>query len=456
MTPGSKTTHRARMLAVVFFASLLAGACEPTDPSTLEEIPADVRASIDTAVERGHRVGVVVGLVNPQGRHFHASGVLAAGGDTPMTPGTKVGIGSLTKLFTAELLADAVIAGRLTLDTPVASLLPVHDSADTRLWQLATHRAGLPRQLPAAALEADDVQRLYASLSAKRELPAEPAYSNVGYSLLGQAIAASAETSLPFLVESRIADPMQLTATSYAPDRAQIAMPHHGRTTITPSTIPKIAYGSGGLYSTAADLLTFVQWHLYPETPDQRARVGLLTGNGLPGGAGSLGWKRHREGDIEVFHHGGDGNGYQAFVGFRPANGTGVVLLTNSSADDALQQVALHLLVPDVPLPDFDHSPAMLLTAAQLAPYEGRYQIVDDGNFIELFATDDGLAYVERDGDGNTVRESRLFAVAPDTFELREIPVTIAFDGPGSATLTAGEQAFKMQRIAQAQSRRDQ
>lgn len=442
-----RPTHRARMLAAMLFAGVLAAGCEPTDPATLEEIPPDVRASVNAAVDRGHRVGVVVGLVNPKGRHFHASGVLAAGSDTPIGPETQVGIGSLTKLFTAELLADAVVRGELKLDTPLATLLPAKDPADTRLWQLATHRAALPRQIPAAALEADDARPLYASLESAREVPAEPAYSNVGYALLGQALAASAGSSLPALVENRITVPMQLAATGYAADPDAVAAPHHGRTAITPATVPQIAQGSGGLYSSAADLLTFLQRHLAPDGPDQRARLTLLTGDGLPGNAEALGWKRHRDGDIDVFHHGGDGNGYQAFIGFRPANGTGVVLVTNSSADDALQQIALHLLDPEVPLPDFDHSPSVLLTAAQLAPYEGRYQITGDGNTIELAANEDGLRYVERDGDGVTVRESRLFALAANEFELREIPVKIVFDETGVATLIAGDQTYTLRRL---------
>lgn len=446
MTLHVRPARPSTFLPALAFAAVLAAGCAHPDPARYEAIPDDVRESVDAAVDRGHRVGVVVGLVNPQGRHFHASGTTEAEGDVPMTPSTVMGIGSLTKLFTARLLTDAIADGQVTLDTPVASLLPVDDSADTRLLHLATHRADLPRSLPAEALQQDDPALLFAILADPRSVPAEPAYSNVGYAVLGQTLAAAAGAPLPELVERRITTPMQLPSTGYDPAPADRATPHQGRTPVAPPTVPAFARGAGGLYSSAEDLLTFVEQHLAPAGDEQDARLALLTGSGVPGGE-PLGWKRHREDGLEVFHHGGDGNGYQAFMAFRPSNGTGVVLLTNSSADDALQQVAHHLLDPGVPLPDFDGAPALLLTPQQLAPYAGRYRILGDANTVELTVADDGLHYIERDGEGELVRESRLFALSPDRFELREIPVTVAFEGPDRATLKAGEQVFVMERM---------
>jgi len=100
-----------------------------------------------------------------------------------------------------------------------------------------------------------------------------------------------------------------------------------------------------------------------------------------------------------------------------------------------------------VPLPDFDAAPSLLLTPQQLAPYAGRYRILGDANTVELTVADDGLHYIERDGEGELVRESRLFALSPDRFELREIPVTLEFEGPDRATLKAGDQVFVMERM---------
>jgi D-alanyl-D-alanine-carboxypeptidase/D-alanyl-D-alanine-endopeptidase len=59
-------------------------------------------------------------------------------------------IGSLTKTFTATALARAVLAGRVTLDTPVAQLLPSfkipsRGGKEITLGELATQHSGLPR-----------------------------------------------------------------------------------------------------------------------------------------------------------------------------------------------------------------------------------------------------------------------------------------------------------------------
>jgi serine-type D-Ala-D-Ala carboxypeptidase/endopeptidase len=59
-------------------------------------------------------------------------------------------IGSITKIFTATLLAEAVLAGRVTLDTPLAQLLPDFNipsrgGREITLGELAMQRSGLPR-----------------------------------------------------------------------------------------------------------------------------------------------------------------------------------------------------------------------------------------------------------------------------------------------------------------------
>ncbi len=59
-------------------------------------------------------------------------------------------IGSVTKTFTATLLAQAVLSGRVRLDTPVAKILPnfkipSRDGKEITLGELGTQHSGLPR-----------------------------------------------------------------------------------------------------------------------------------------------------------------------------------------------------------------------------------------------------------------------------------------------------------------------
>src|SRR5262245_19580095 len=124
-------------------------------------------------------------------------------------------IGSITKTFTATLLARALLSGRVTLDTPVAQLLPdftipSRGGKEITLGEIGTQHSGLPR-LPSNLLPADwtnpyadyDAAKLKTFLEAY-QLPRDPGvsyeYSNLGFGLLGYALAQSERTTYAALV----------------------------------------------------------------------------------------------------------------------------------------------------------------------------------------------------------------------------------------------------------------
>ena len=102
----------------------------------------------------------------------------SAGDGQPLGEDARFEIGSITKTFTALLLADAVVRRRFALDDPVESALPpglkLRDAADAPIrWvDLATHRSGLPR-LP-SNLAPQDLRDPYAGLR-RGAAPALPA-----------------------------------------------------------------------------------------------------------------------------------------------------------------------------------------------------------------------------------------------------------------------------------------
>jgi CubicO group peptidase (beta-lactamase class C family) len=73
---------------------------------------------------------------------------------------TQYEIGSLTKTFTASLLADAIRRGEVSADMKVGALLPLGDApvAGVTLAELASHRSGLSALRP-RPLGADDALR---------------------------------------------------------------------------------------------------------------------------------------------------------------------------------------------------------------------------------------------------------------------------------------------------------
>jgi CubicO group peptidase (beta-lactamase class C family) len=121
-------------------------------------------------------------------------------------------IGSISKTFTATLLASLVADGVVAYDEPVARHLPVKPPVKGRqitFEDLATHHSGLPR-LPGGMLASaftrerhdpyasfDDarLQRAIAETAPKRAPGEKFTYSNYGYGLLGCALARAARTS---------------------------------------------------------------------------------------------------------------------------------------------------------------------------------------------------------------------------------------------------------------------
>ncbi|HBD22192.1 MAG TPA: hypothetical protein DC059_06325, partial [Dietzia sp.] len=107
-----------------------------------------IAGQVERATDRlsRRRVGVVMAAGPPGGVHTAARGDTGRGA-TPDAH-TLFEIGSVTKVFTALLLADGVVRGQWRLDTPVRDLLPTGtdlpggDDDPITLQHLATHTSG--------------------------------------------------------------------------------------------------------------------------------------------------------------------------------------------------------------------------------------------------------------------------------------------------------------------------
>jgi serine-type D-Ala-D-Ala carboxypeptidase/endopeptidase len=187
-------------------------------------------------------------------------------------------IGSITKTFTAILLAQAVLAGRLTLDTPLAQLLPdfkipSRGGKEITLDGLGTHHSGLPREPynfmptdPSNPYVDNDAAKLKAFL-AGYELPRDPGasyeYSNLGFGLLGYALAQSKHTSWDALTDEEILKPLSMTTSGTALTdamRAHLAPGHDGSGTAANNyDFADAQAGAGAIRSTANDMLRYLK-----------------------------------------------------------------------------------------------------------------------------------------------------------------------------------------------------
>jgi D-alanyl-D-alanine-carboxypeptidase/D-alanyl-D-alanine-endopeptidase len=383
-------------------AAAPAGAVPPAAPTSLLPSDADIAAILQTRVATERRaVGVVVGVIDANGRRVIAAGARDAGDPRPLTGDTEFEIGSVTKVFTSLLLADMVRRGQVALDDPAVkylppgATLPVRNGKAITLVDLATHTSGLPRMptnfTPANSSDpyADyDDAKLYAFLSGyvlPRDIGATYEYSNLGAGLLGQLLARRAGTSYAALVQARVARPLGLKDTAIAlssQQTARLAVGHDA--SLAPVgywTLDSLA-GAGALHSTANDLLTLVAAELgYVDTPLKGAMADQLLPRRPAGGKlqVALGWhvspgpEGGPAGEI-VWHNGATG-GFHSFVGFDKARGVGVVVLVNTASEVGGDDIAMHLLAGAPLSKPKPVRQAVPLAASVLERYVGQYQM---------------------------------------------------------------------------------
>lgn len=365
--------------------------------SSANPAPTPLSGPLVTAIEKAAARLPAGGFVLSQVEHgqssFQAFGAVAP---APDIPPEKIifEIGSISKVFTALLLAETVQEHRAALTDPISKFLPADLQLDPAvaaitLEQLATHTSGLPR-LPDNFAPADrldpyadyTVDRLYAFLRAYH--PAAPAprpaaYSNLGFGLLGHILELIHGQPYARLLADRISTPLGLTDTvvTLSPDQAaRFATPYSGSETVKPWQLGALA-GAGAIRSTAADLAKFAQALLTPADTPLHAAWELIRQPRAPfgGGGARIGLAilmTERDGATIYDHSGGTG-GFRADLELVPAAGRATILLLDNDVLEPAQLVAGALRPP--PPADSTSRESVTLTAGQLAAFPGVYAI---------------------------------------------------------------------------------
>jgi CubicO group peptidase (beta-lactamase class C family) len=362
------------MMAVPFCAVVSLPAAAGAQGRTAVPLPPDsvVLPLLKQRVADGRTAGIVVGLLGPDG----STRILAWGnpgaGQPPLDGNTVFEIGSITKVFTAALLADMVRRGEVALDDPVQKYLPGGVAMPSRggrqitLAMLSDQTSGLPR-LPSNLRPANGsdpyadytAQRLYEFLSGhtlRRDPGSQYEYSNLGVGLLGHVLALRAGKPYEELLRERIWQPLGMGSTAVTltpPLRARLALGHNPRGGVVPNWEFLALAGAGAIRSTAADMLRFLAAQLHPERGPLGRTMALTHAERAPVGSSGmgigLGWHiRRGDGNPIVWHNGGTA-GYRSFAGFRPGQRTAVVVLTNSGGQGS-DDLGFHLLDPALPL----------------------------------------------------------------------------------------------------------
>ncbi|MGO9260730.1 MAG: serine hydrolase [Bryobacteraceae bacterium] len=404
-------------------------------------------------------VGIVVGVIEPNGRRVVAYGNLANGDPRTLDADTIFEIGSVSKVFTSLLLADMVNRKEVTLDDPAAKYLPENVRMPERsgksitLLDLSTHSSGLPPlpsnlklkdpRNPYADYSVDDLYQFLSGYTLPRNPGSEFEYSNLGGGLLGHLLAYRAGTDYESLIRIRITQPLSMPDTGITLSSSMKQRMATGHTAMLAPVanwdLPTLA-GAGALRSSANDMLTFIEAFLgYKESPLAPAMKAMLEVRRPAGQAKiGLGWLISSVDGGEIAWHNGGTGGFRSFVGYDPKARIGVVVISNACGVD---DIGFHLLNPKLPLanpePPKQHT-EIHIDPKLLDNYTGRYQLTPNLIF-EITRDGDRLfaqGFAQVTGQATVLPKFELFAEGEKNFFARVSDSQIAFetDPEGRAT----------------------
>jgi D-alanyl-D-alanine carboxypeptidase len=244
--------------------------------------------------------GAVVLAAGPSSTWEKAAGIADLSTGTPMTPGHRFRIGSVTKTFVATVVLQLVGEGALALDDDVGSI-----AEGVTLRQLLNHTSGLPDHYPDLDSLFEPYRKDWAhspNLTPRAALElvhARPrlfppgtgwSYSNGNYIVLGLIIEETTGATLREELRRRIVEPLGLEATDLPDDvpppdglaRGYLApdnpfLPGSGPGPVDVTDIQPFGWGGGEMVSTARDVARFLQALLGGELLTPSLRAELLT-----------------------------------------------------------------------------------------------------------------------------------------------------------------------------------
>jgi CubicO group peptidase (beta-lactamase class C family) len=463
------TVVAATLIANLVASDAIAAAPKAADPAATGMVEEQELRKILVERVDGRKWGtaIVIGVSTPRGRRIVPYGTLSTTNRRAVDGETVFEIASLTKIFTALLLADMASKHEVKLDAPVASCLPAtvkvpqHGGKQITFADLATHTSGLPlrpgnlaSQMALDKYAGYTLEQLYQGLSAftlTRDPGSEFEYSNWGFGVLGNALAYCAGKNFNTLLHERVLDPLDMRDTRFEIStgmRARLAagydthrkpMPNEGNGALDPA---------GMLHSTVADLLKFMDVFLGRGPPTLVNAASTMLAKPRPTGDPqtqiALGWRIAAADGLQEVWSGGRADGYRSYMAFDPKRRIAVIGLTNAATNVGVDDISRHVLNPAVEVAK-EH-PRVAVAKELLGRYPGRY-LFDDGNTLAVSLLGTQII-VEMTGQGPLpVFPSGEREFYPEDIEARFVFEESGKAPAGSLVLTQDGQSWKARRV---------
>ena len=313
---------------------------------TPDQRAAAVRELAQPNIDAGVLPGIVVALRDGNDLRVIALGQARTRPASPMLPGTRFPIASITKSMTATLVMQLVEENRLSLDDTVASVLPglLRHGRSITVRNLLSHRSGLrePQLFFDSHLPERGVVRAIADAALVDPPDSVTNYRNVNFVILALIVERLRGQPLATTLRQHVFGPAGMVAAALPRGSTATRGVAHGYdvdTEVPPLVVGDGWDGAGGVVASAADVDAFFHalfTHRLLGVRFVDAMVRPRPGTAVFGWAGyGLGLARRSTGCGEAVGHEGLVLGYSTAAWTMPRTGRSVVVLANSSARSA-------------------------------------------------------------------------------------------------------------------------
>ena len=382
----------------------------------------------------------------------------------PFEEDTRTNIGSTSKQFTAFAIMLQAQRGLLSLDDDIRTHIPELPEFDgtIQVRHLITHTSGLREflnllRMTGRRLDRGDwidrselieiVQRQPALQNAPG---AEWNYNNTAFGLAAAIVERTSGQDFHVFMEENVFGPLGMTGTMVRPSIRHIVPNQSEGYTPTPDGYRQIgdlgaAVGAGGMYSTIADLQTWVENYANPRvgTPeifDEMMTSYVLTNGEETGYGYGLGVDEQR--GLKRVHHGGADVAHRSMLVYYPEINAGITVQSNHAQfgsdvafelaeeffEDAMEPEEEAGEGPDAAgaaeAAEAEHAfDPDAYDPANFDEFVGRYAIDAAPDFILTFTRQDGTFYTQATGQ----QRLEIVPTSDSTFALLAVEASITF-----------------------------
>lgn len=343
-----------------------------TDNKLKSQMDLAVQNSTIPFMKDTSKVGLSIGIYKNDKMYYYNYGTTNKKTAKLPTNKTVYEIGSISKTFTGTLLAQAVIEKKVKIEDDIRKYLEgdfpnlEYQGHPIKLSHLVSHISGLPFFLP----ESPDlfknanfdtlpftISKIQNNYSKQKffddlhnvQLDTIPGYkfrySNTSAQLLKYILEKVYNTTYDALLKKYITEPLKMknTTSIFLKNNKRLLVKGYNQKGIVMPYNPQILDAAGGIFSTTADMLNYLKFHLN-ESNDVVALSHKPTKGNVNDYAVGLNWQERitSEKNKKIWQSGGT-FGFSSYCVIYPELDIAIVLLTNESdpnAQNGLEEIA--------------------------------------------------------------------------------------------------------------------